>query len=87
MAKFAVRMDRTSLHYDPPKLWYEREEVLGCNCGGHYHRHEVDTEHPWRALGGQKGAETICATNDQTRPGPLQRPAFVLRELPLAGVA
>ncbi len=36
MAKFAVRMDRTSLHYDPPKLWYEREEVLGCNCGGHY---------------------------------------------------
>ena len=70
MAKFAVRMDRTSLHYDPPKLWYEREEVLGCNCGGHYHRHEVDTEHPWRALGGQKGAETICATNDQTRPGP-----------------
>ena len=57
------------------KPWHEREEVLACNCGG-YHRYDVDPEHPWRALGGQKGTETHCAPEtDDSESQDLQCPS------------
>ena len=59
----------------PLKPWHEREEVLACNCGG-YHRFDVDPEHPWRALGGEKGAETPCSPEgDDAEPQFLQCPS------------
>ncbi len=67
MAAFAAQTDPTS-----QRPWHEREEVLACNCGG-YHRYDVDPEHPWRALEGQKGTETHCIPEaDDSEPQDLQ---------------